>query len=106
MTQPRTKSGQYRRYKPGERLRRQMDMLGGDEQPDDHIAQGVWNGAGALFFLALLLKKGLLNDLLITLMQNGCLLLIIQALKVIGLDSVRSQHGSHGIRVLSHEIVI
>jgi len=60
----------------------------------------------ALFFLALLFKKGLLNDLLITLMQDSCLLLIIQALKVIGLDSVRSKHRSHSIRVLSHEIVI
>jgi len=59
----------------------------------------------ALLLLALLLEKRLLNELLITLMKNGSLLLGIKALKVVGLDTVRGKHGSHGGGVLSHQVV-
>jgi hypothetical protein len=49
-------------------------------------------GPQALLFFSLLLEKLLLDQLLVTLVHNSSLLLIVKALEVIGLDSVRSQH--------------
>jgi len=45
-----------------------------------------------VFLLSLSLEECLLNDLLVTLVKDGRLLLIIEALEVVGLDSVRGQH--------------
>ena len=49
-------------------------------------------GPQALLLLSLLLEKGLLDDLLVTLVKNGGLLLVVESLKVIRLDSVRCKH--------------
>ena len=49
-------------------------------------------GPEALLLFSLLLKKGLLDDLLVTLVKNGGLLLVVESLKVIRLDSVRCKH--------------
>jgi hypothetical protein len=49
-------------------------------------------GPEALLLLSLLLEKGLLDDLLVTLVKNGGLLLIVESLKVIRLDAVRCKH--------------
>ncbi len=38
-------------------------------------------------------------------MKNGSLLLFVEALEVIGLNSVWSQHRLHGGRVLSHQVM-
>ena len=59
----------------------------------------------ALLLLSLLLEKGLLDDLLVTLVKNSGLLLVIESLKVIRLDAVRCKHRGHGLGVLSHEVV-
>jgi hypothetical protein len=58
-----------------------------------------------LFLLSLSLKECLLDDLLITLVKDSRLLLIVEALEVVGLDSVRSQHRLLGGWVLGHEII-
>ena len=55
--------------------------------------------------LSLLLEEGLLDDLLVTLVKDGRLLLVVEALEVVGLDSVRGQHRLLGGRVLGHEII-
>lgn len=49
-------------------------------------------GPEALLLLSLLLEKGLLDDLLVTLVKNGGLLLVVESLKVIRLDAVRCKH--------------
>jgi hypothetical protein len=58
-----------------------------------------------LFFLSLLLEERLLNNLLIALMKNGSLLFVIKTLEVVGLNTMRSQHGGHGSWVLSHKVI-
>ena len=58
-----------------------------------------------LFFLSLLFEKGLLHELLISLVKDSILLLLIEALEVIGLDTMCSEHGLLGCGVLCHEIV-
>ena len=58
-----------------------------------------------LFLLSLPLEECLLDELLVSLVRDGRLLLIIEALEVVGLDSVRSQHRLLGGRVLGHEII-
>jgi hypothetical protein len=45
-----------------------------------------------LLFFSLLLEELLLDQLLVSLMKNGSLLLFIESLEVIGLYSVRGQH--------------
>ncbi len=45
-------------------------------------------GPEALFFLSLLLKKGLFDDLLVTLVKDGGLLLVVETLEVIWLHTV------------------
>jgi hypothetical protein len=45
-------------------------------------------GPEALLLLSLLLKKGLLDDLLVSLVKNGGLLLVVESLKVIRLNTV------------------
>ena len=57
-----------------------------------------------VFLLSLPLKKCMLDELLVTLVKNGRLLLIIETLEVVGLDSVRGQHRVLGGRVLRHEV--
>lgn len=42
---------------------------------------------------------------MVSLVEDGALLLIIEAFEVVGLDSVRSQHRGHGSWVFSHQIV-
>ena len=58
-----------------------------------------------VFLLSLSLKKCMLNELLVALVKNGRLLLIIETLEVVGLDSVRGQHRLLGGRVLRHEVI-
>ena len=74
---------------------------------DDLHASHVFllHGPQSLFLLPLLLKQLLLDNLLVTFMKNGSLLLIIETLEVVGLHAVRSEHRSHGRGVLSHEII-
>ena len=45
-----------------------------------------------VFLFSLPLEECLLDDLLVTLVKDGRLLLIIETLEVVGLDSVRGQH--------------
>jgi hypothetical protein len=59
----------------------------------------------AFFFLSLFLEKGLFDDLLVTLVKNGSLLLVVKTLKVVWLNTMRSQHGCHSCWVLSHEVI-
>ena len=47
----------------------------------------------------------MLDDLLVKLVSNGRLLLIIEVLEVVRLDSVRGQHQRLGGWVLGHEII-
>ena len=58
-----------------------------------------------VFLLTLPLEECLLDDLLVTLVKDGRLLLIIEALEVVWLDSVRGQHRLLGGRVLRHEVI-
>lgn len=61
----------------------------------DHLQASVvllLEGPEALLLLSLLLEKRLLDDLLITFMKNGGLLLVVESLKVIRLDAVRCKH--------------
>lgn len=74
----------------------------------DHLETShvlLLRGPQALLVLSLLLEEMLLDQLLVALVEDSRLLLIVQSLEVVRLDSVRSQHRGHGCRVLSHQIV-
>lgn len=59
----------------------------------------------SVFLFLLFFNHILFNELLVPFIQNDSLLLIIESLEVIRLDSVVSKHRLHGGRVLSHHIV-
>jgi len=58
-----------------------------------------------LLVLLALLHQFLLSTLLGALVQDGVLLLLVESLEMVGLDSVGSEHGHFSLRVFSHEIV-
>ena len=63
------------------------------------------DGPESLLLCRHLLEELLFDELLLTLMQDGFLLVLIQALEVVALDSVGSEHRDLSGWVLSHEVV-
>jgi hypothetical protein len=62
-------------------------------------------GPQTLLLFALFFQERLLDNLLIALMENGGLLLSIETLKVIGLNTVGCKHWGHCGGVFSHQVV-
>ena len=54
----------------------------------------------------MLLLKVLLSHLHLSLIENSLSFLLVEALEMVWLDSVRSEHAHFGGRVLSHEISV
>jgi len=63
------------------------------------------HGPESFLFLALFLEKLLLNQLLVSLMEDSGLLILIKTLEMIRLNTVWCKHRSHSCRVLSHQIM-
>jgi hypothetical protein len=62
-------------------------------------------GPQTLLLFALLFQERLLDNLLIALMENGSLLLSIESLEVIRLNTMGCKHGGHCGGILSHQVV-
>jgi hypothetical protein len=63
------------------------------------------NGPELFFFSCHLFEELLLYNLLFTLVQNTINLVLVKALEVVALDSVRRKHRHLSGRVLSHKVV-